>query len=420
MNERECKKILGEVLEEVKPDESVLKRCNSVIALINKEIKSRKIRAKATLGGSIAKGTFLRDDYDCDVFVRFGLKLYKDKDISAHLMKILQKFNPKTLNGSRDYYQFEKDGIKFEVVPVLDIRNSGEARNVMDVSPLHVAWIRRRIDRKPKLADEVRLARAFCKANGVYGAESFINGFSGHVIDILTIHYGGFINLLSSASKWKSNEKNVIDPENHHRGKALFNLNTSKTEGPLVLVDPVQKDRNASASLSYEKFEIFKKAAGEFLKNPKKKFFEATSVEHNEKGWTNADVIPLSGKEDVIGCKILKAFIYIEKKLSLNGFVVEKKNWEWDKGKKAVFFYKISADSLKKALASGTVITGGPPIEMKANTEAFKKKYKKTFIREKRIFAEVKRKFRNPKQLFESLKNDKYLNGQIKQFKLIN
>jgi tRNA nucleotidyltransferase (CCA-adding enzyme) len=231
------RKVVDSVLSRIRPDSSVKKKCQEVVFEISSEIKKAGIDADAVLGGSIAKGTFLRDDYDCDIFVRFALDKYRKKDISALLKKILLKFGPEEVSGSRNYYQFERAGIHFEIVPVLLIKKSADAANVIDVSPMHVAWIKKGLSRKKNLSDEVRLARAFCRGIGVYGAESFINGFSGHVIDILAIYYGGFRELLSASLKWK--ERAVIDPENYHRGKALFSINKSKTEGPLVLVDPV-------------------------------------------------------------------------------------------------------------------------------------------------------------------------------------
>ena len=45
-------------------------------------------------------------------------------------------------------------------------------------------------------------------------------------------------------------------------------LNKSKQQGPLIVIDPVQKDRNAAAALNHEKFEIIKKTAKQFLKKP--------------------------------------------------------------------------------------------------------------------------------------------------------
>ena len=68
-----------------------------IIKKINKEVKARKIKARCVKGGSVAKGTFLKNDYDVDLFVRFDYS-YKDQDLSVLLKKILEKTGPTTSN----------------------------------------------------------------------------------------------------------------------------------------------------------------------------------------------------------------------------------------------------------------------------------------------------------------------------------
>jgi tRNA nucleotidyltransferase (CCA-adding enzyme) len=130
-------KLLKEVVEKLKPKEDVLKKCEKLNEKINSEIKRRKIKANAVLGGSIAKGTFLKDDYDCDIFVKFDVS-YKKKNISDMLEKILEDFSKvERIHGSRDYFNFKFNGINFELVPVIDIKKAEDAINITDCSPLH-------------------------------------------------------------------------------------------------------------------------------------------------------------------------------------------------------------------------------------------------------------------------------------------
>ena len=411
-------KVADSVLLRIRPDPSVKKKCEKVVYEISAELKKAKIEGDAVLGGSIAKGTFLRDDYDCDIFVRFALEKYRKKDISALLKKVLSKFRPEEVNGSRDYYQFERDGIHFEIVPVLLIKKSGEATNVIDVSPMHVAWIRKGLSRKKNLSDEVRLARAFCKGIGVYGAESFINGFSGHVIDILTIYYGGFRELLSASQKWK--DKAVVDPEDYHRGKAIFSINKSKTEGPLVLVDPVQPYRNAAASISKEKFETFKREAGKFLKNPSESFFTETGIElKKEEGRLIIEARSIPGKKDVAGCRVKKAFEYILEKLNENDFKVISSAWEWDKKSAAHFSYSFDVKELKRIKAEHQVIKRGPPVSLKSHAAIFRKKYRSVFEKDGKLYARVSREYTSPEQLINMLAKDKYLKTKVSGIKLL-
>ena len=251
---------LKKVISKIKPKESSIKKeIDETVKIINSELKKNKIKAAASVGGSFAKDTHLADDHDCDIFVRFDFK-YKDTNLSDLLQKCLRKFKPERVHGSRDYFLFSNN-LNFEVVPVLNISKPDRAVNVTDVSPLHVAWTK-----KHKKSDEIRLAKTFCKANSIYGAESYIKGFSGHVLDILTIKYGSFVNLLKASQKWK--DKTVIDVEKHYKNAedAMFKINVSKTQSPLVVVDPIQPERNAAAALGYDAFNLFVKKAKEFLK----------------------------------------------------------------------------------------------------------------------------------------------------------
>jgi len=409
--------ILKQVINELRPKKDVVDKCIIVLGSINSEIKKKKIKARAVLGGSIAKGTFLKDDYDCDIFVKFNLS-YRKKDISDLLEKILKIF-PKAekIHGSRDYFQFNTKNIMFEVVPVLDIKKAEQAVNITDCSPLHVKWVRDNLKKNPKLADEIRLAKAFCKACNVYGAESYMRGFSGHVLDILVIYYGGFIPLLENAVKWK--EQEVIDFNNYYDGNTLERLNKSKV-GPLIVIDPIQPERNAAAVLSRKNFLLFKKFASDFLKKPSKKFFEKKEVTIEElkkkskgKKLVLLDVGTLDGKEDVVGSKLLKAFNYINKKLLLNDFALYEKGWKWDKKKKALFWF-----ILKDEILSEYFKRIGPPTKNKENVKAFMKKHKKTFIQGKRICANVKRSFRKPEELIKTLKKGKYLKERTKKMEI--
>ena len=74
-------KILKETIKEIKPlkeeEERILARVNSILTKINKNNKG----IKAELGGSGAKGTWLKDANDADIFARFNYKKYKNKGI---------------------------------------------------------------------------------------------------------------------------------------------------------------------------------------------------------------------------------------------------------------------------------------------------------------------------------------------------
>ena len=373
--------LLNEVLEEIQPDKNYEKEIFSKLSLIIKKINQNQKHIKAILGGSGAKGTWLKT-FDADIFVLFNYSKFKDKSdkLSDFLEKILNKKfrNIKRLHGSRDYFQIKQGTFTFEIVPILKISKAEQAKNITDVSPLHSKWVLKH----KKLMNEMKLTKQFCQAQNVYGAESYIRGFSGYVCEILTIYYGSFLNLIKNAAKWQ--DKIVIDVEKYYKGKDVFKLvNTSKLVSPLVVIDPVQKDRNAAAALSIEKFEAFKKAAREFLRSPSKGFFARNRLKSlflTEKSADRKLIIiklrTLAGKIDVVGSKLLKIFEFLNENLVKHGFKIIKSDWEWDKKGEALFYLLFS----KKPLPKTTEIEG-PPIKIKQHSETFKKSHKSAFVK---------------------------------------
>ncbi len=410
-------KLLREIIKGIKPEDKERKEINSKI---NEFIKKIRIKnAKVILGGSGAKDTWLKGQFDADIFVLFNFNRYKNKNISEILKKELKKKFKKviTLTGSRNYYRIYEKDFLFEIIPILEIKDSKQALNITDVSPLHAEFVRKNTDER--LRDEIRLLKQFCRAQNVYGAESYIRGFSGYVCELLIIYYKSFLKLFKNSARWK--KKQLIDIKNYYKGKNIFmEINKSKLQSPLIIIDPVQKNRNAAAALGNEKFDLFKKKAKEFLKSPSKEFFikrEITIKEIKEKAKDNtlilSNVTLKTGKEDIVGSKLIKAFEYIGKELKNKEFNVTDCGWLWDKKEKAIFWYII-----KKEKLSGYITINGPPINLKTHVNNFKKKYKKTSIKNNRIYAKVKRKYKEPKELMKKLLKDKYVKEKVKGIKI--
>ncbi len=401
---------LERIKKETRPDKNVLAEVEKTVSKINENLKG----AVCVPGGSVAKGTFLKDDFDVDLFVKYDYR-YKDKDLSAMLEKTLKIFgNVERVHGSRDYFHI-KNRLNYEIVPVLDIKDPKKAMNVTDMSPLHVEWVKKNL--KPGQADEIRLAKVFCKANRLYGAESYIRGFSGHVLDILIIHYGSFIALLENSRAWSP--KVFIDTESHYKAKdkALKKLNRSKIHGPMIVVDPILPDRNAAAALNNKNFMKFKSLAKNFLQNPSENFFVRKKIERKFlRKLAGKDQLlivratPKSDKTDVAGAQIVKSYKYLLRLLKKNDFDVKKSGWEWDK--EAMLWFIIDTMPLPEKK-----IVEGPPAKMREAVNNFKKKYDHTFIKQDRIFAQTKREFRTPEKLIASTQ---YLNEKLNEFSIEN
>ena len=263
-----------------------------------------------------------------------------------------------------------------------------------------------------KLRNEIRLAKQFCKSIGVYGAESYIKGFSGHVLDILVIYYGGFLKLLRNAITWR--KKEIIDYHDVHKGKALIKMNKSKVFAPLIVVDPIMPDRNAAAALSVEKFLLFKEAANRFLKKPSKRFFKIEGIRKSKlkvKGGEELFFIkiePLYGKKDVIGAKLLKVYTFMNRKIKNEEFNILECGWEF-KNNCVIYFI------IEKKILSSTVTLNGPPLSSKNNVKAFKEKHKNCFVSSGRVFAREKRKYRKINLLIKDLIKDDYVSKRVRK-----
>ena len=411
MQMKKVREMLSAVLDEITPvdDDHTLRNVKRFLEEVAHEAQRLKIKGVPVLGGSFAKNTWLKGDYDVDVFFRFNLK-YKNDVLSDLLEKILKKFGAVRIHGSRDYFQIRNE-VCFEVIPVLDIKKSSDAQNVTDFSLGHVAWVNRK---GKKLKNAIRLGKKFCKAQRVYGAESYIRGFSGHVLDILIIHYGGCMELLRAAAKWTP--KVVIDPENKYKGKALQFLNASKTKSPLVVVDPVQSGRNASAAMSLEQFEAFVRAAKACVKKPSEKFFVQTAMvdaDFKKKGTLlKMQLVPVDGVENVVGVKLLKAGEFLKK--ALDDFGVVASAWEWDKRSAAVWWFVVKQNVLSKE-----IIVEGPPLRFKEHVVRFKKAHKKTFIKKNKVFAMVKRDYIHPEDAVRAAAKHAYVKDKVKAMLLL-
>ncbi len=453
--------ILNTVKKQVMPDLSVLKDVDKILNIINNELKNLKIPAECVKGGSIAKETFLKNDYDADIFVRFDASFDKDfsNTLEIALKNAFPKINIERIHGSRDYFQFKEkikgnktkkndEEINYEIIPVMKIHASNykDAKNVTDLSPEHVFWVEKYTKLKPELKDEIRLAKQFCKANKVYGAESYINGFSGHMIDILIIHYGSFIELINEASKWgvEKNKKIIIDHEKHLKNP-LKELNESKLISPLIMVDPIQIDRNAAAAMSQEKFEIFITACKEFLKTPDENFFEIKKFEITKEIQNKIKIIKkelknthskikiinkktvksiilkiktLDGSKDIVGTKILKIFELLNIHTALNDFKIIFSDWNFDFEKRnAEMYFIVDNETL-----SVTIEQMGPPIKEKKDYDNFIQKHtqnkNKIFTKNNRVYAIIPRKYLFPEKLLADLIKENFIFSRAREIKI--
>jgi tRNA nucleotidyltransferase (CCA-adding enzyme) len=368
------------------------KQSKTVVSLIKKHAKKQRCKLDVFLGGSFAKDTIVsKKVYDIDIFIRLN-KVSFDKDIQK-LQKITQdvakELNSeiKIVHGSRDYYQISSNkSVIFEIIPVLKIKKPEEAENVTDLSYFHVNFIRRKLN-TDKLRNQVRLAKTFCAASDTYGAESYIQGFSGYALECLMVHYKSFEKMLKDLSK--AQETVIIDSERHYKNKKeiLIQLNESKLQSPVIVIDPTWKKRNALASLNKETFLRFQKHAQGYLKSKSHSYFEIKEISTEQltakalKLNQELAIIELKTDKqegDIAGTKMKKASNYIIAQLSKE-YDVKEHYFSYDDAQSANLYL---IGKPKKEL-----LLQGPPISMKEHAAAFRKEHTATFEKKGKIFA---------------------------------
>jgi tRNA CCA-adding enzyme len=398
----EIKKVLQEQISKIMLTEEERTKINSetrkFVEELDKNLAKNKTEAEVFVGGSLAKGTLIKKDkYDIDIFVRFA-KRYEDKKIADMLGNLLK--NAQRIHGSRDYFQVEKNGLIFEIVPTAKINQPEEARNVTDLSYFHVKYIVGKIKENKKLAEEIMLAKAFCYSNNCYGAESYINGFSGYALELLISYYESFVKFLKAI---KDKDKIILDPEKFYKNKneIMTELNESKLQSPIIFVDPTFKERNALAALSVETFDKFKLAATRFLENPDKEFFEKPDIEKEmKKEYKNLIIIETltaRQKGDIAGSKLRRFNEYLKNKLKRDN-EIQRSDFEYDEKSNTGKNYFVLKP--KKEL-----IIEGPPTDKKENLADFKKRHKNCFVKGEKAYA--KEKAKSIEESIEELKKDK-------------
>jgi tRNA nucleotidyltransferase (CCA-adding enzyme) len=414
------------ILEKIKFSEQELSGINEKVWDFQKKLlKLAGKNIKIFIGGSYAKGTMLKKDrIDIDIFVIFPKNEKPSEKLSSMLKKGKIKFN--VIHGSRDYFQVNFDDIVVELVPIINIKKAQEAMNITDISPLHVSWLLNKIKENEKLKDEIMLSKSFCYACDCYGAESYISGFSGYALEVLTCYYRSFLNFLKQASKWKiekiDDKKIVIDPEKYYDNEKeiLESLNESKQTSPIILIDPVQKERNVTAALNLETLKKFIENAKKFLKNPSEEFFFKKSF--NPDAWKKEKgqffvikAISFKDKVDTAGAKLKKFYEFLIYKLEKENFSVLEKHFDFnDKSLEARYFFVLKEPPQE-------ILVQGPPIKIEQKyQDNFKKKWTNAFIKNKRLFAKAERRFSSFQELIKIIYKEQMKEMGIKEIKLMD
>ena len=263
------KKLLSEIVKEVTPTK---KEHAAELEIVRKIIDLLKAYdVKPILVGSLEKGTDLSGNKDIDVFMKFPPSVGREeleKKALAIGKTVFKKLKSKYEidYAEHPYVKGFYSGYDVEIVPCYD---GGKIISSVDRTPLHTKYVKKKIKASKKFHGDIRLLKQFMKGRGVYGAEAKVEGFSGYLVELLVIHYKSFASVLKAASQWSIPE--IIDVEKQWDDPA--SLKYLFTQACLIVIDPVDKNRNVAAAVSKEKLSKFIISSEEFLKKPAREFF---------------------------------------------------------------------------------------------------------------------------------------------------
>jgi tRNA nucleotidyltransferase (CCA-adding enzyme) len=366
---------IQKISETSAPSKSGQKNLAKISNDIKNEILNFKDKRilKVTLGGSFAKGTWLDNDTDIDFFVMIeqtvDRKEFEElgKKVGFHALK---KHKPYLRYSEHPYVEGKVAGIRVNIVPCYKVEKN-RWKSAADRSPYHTDFMQKMLNEF--LKSQVRVLKLFLKSIGTYGSQISISGFSGYVTEVLILKYGSFRNVLQTFAELKANYVISIDTPD---GKII-----SKFKSPIIIIDPIDANRNLGAAISADCVAKFVLASRHFLKDPSFEFFK---VSHKPNAKTirqiKSNLLVVEFKiqrrsPDILWGQLKRKLASISKQLENARFDIIKRFCFTDEEERAVFIFLAELTKLPKL-----TINDGPEIFLGAETDAFIKKRKSKSI----------------------------------------
>ena len=367
------------------------------------------------LGGSYAKGTWVPekpvDNVDIDIFVKFNKKTSeKDfRNIGTEIgFQSLKKHKPYTRHAEHPFVEAIIDGTRVNVVPCYDV-NKGEWKSATDRSIYHTKFMLQKLSNSMK--GDVRILKKFLQHIEVYGAEIAKEGFSGYVAEALIFYFGSFEKTIKKISELKKGQ--------------VIGKSTKKFDSFVVIIDPIDNNRNLGTAISIENLGKFVLASRAFLRNPSKNFFKKPISKRIMRNTDKIIVVQFKVKErsdDIAWGQIKRASNALKTQLELGGFTVLRNSSTKDEKENAALIFLLHAKKIENSL-----VRSGPEISSKEHCEKFitanLKKSQLMWINEEGKMQSLQKRKHDDVKLFlrdilkNNLKNSGIPKGLEKDFK---
>lgn len=373
-------------------DEEKMKRLSDeIMNQVKQEASKYSEVVLVELGGSYAKGTWLKDQMDFDIFVKIRKDVNEKRfeEIGKNVgFKALKKYMPYVRYSEHPYVEARLGKVRVNVVPSYDVEK-GQWKSAADRSSFHTKFILETLDKEKK--DEVRLLKKFLKGIDIYGAEIAKEGFGGYVAEVLIYNYGSFINVLENVANFTQGQ--------------VIGMPTKKFESTLVLIDPIDSNRNLGTAISTQNVGRFMLAARSYLKKPSIKFFTGKKLSARKKNLKNVLVVKFNYKwrsPDIIWGQTKRASTALAGQLELAGFDVLRKSAVTDEGSEAAMLFLLYSTTIEPFL-----IKNGPDVYRRSDTGNFVTKNSKNILTwvddNGRILSMQERRQHNAKKFLEIL-----------------
>jgi len=259
--------VLQQVAKKIVPSDQEREKMDRLSQAIQREVEDvlagSGIQAKISPQGSFARDTWISHEADLDIFARFPPTMEREEwveKVFPAMRKYFSRYRVIERYAEHPFLEFRVDGVRVNIVPSYDVKK-GEWKSATDRTPYHTEFMQTHLT--PELRREARLLKKFAKGIGTYGAEIKIGGFSGMLIDSLVLYYQSFMETLIHASSWtKGALLEIGKPE------GVVSPREKDPNVDLVVIDPVDPNRNLAAAVRPDKMWNLVAAGRHFLRNP--------------------------------------------------------------------------------------------------------------------------------------------------------
>ncbi len=368
--------VLDQIAKRLVPSEAERKRMSQLAERLKGQVQTildeAGFEGKVSIQGSYARDTWLSGEADLDIFASFPPSMERREWTEKVLPAIRKRIDAKTIDryAEHPYLEFHIEGIRVNVVPCYSVEK-GQWKSATDRTPYHTEYMRKHLT--PEMRLEARLLKRFMKGIRSYGAEIRVGGFSGMLVETLILHYQSFRESLMQASKWKPVIS--LDLEKPAAGK---DSGAQGFDSPLVVVDPVDPNRNLAAAVRDDKLWGFVAASRELQKNPGTWYFFPAKYKQETKAQfsrlldrQNRDTVVMFFEHarivpDVLWGQLLKIEKSLTELMTRQDFHPIRSTVWSDERRSSAILVELDTSTL-----SGVQLRQGPPVSKQEDSQGF-------------------------------------------------